>query len=94
MGERVNVKLALESVDWFSSTIRVARVLDNQLGPPYAVALWDLAHQFRVCEPVTTALANVSKRFGYFHVKDAFRHGDNFETLSLDAGRHPLAEAL
>ena len=71
--EKLGVTLALETHDHFSSSTRVAEVLDGL--PPAAAALWDVAHPYRIGQNCEAVLAALDGRIAHVHVKDARRDG-------------------
>jgi sugar phosphate isomerase/epimerase len=71
--EKLGVTLALETHDHFSSSTRVAEVLDGL--PPAAAALWDVAHPYRMGQNCEAVLAALDGRIAHVHVKDARRDG-------------------
>ena len=88
------VKIALESHGHFSSSRRLAKLLDK-VDSPRILALWDLLHPTRVGEPVPVVWQHLVDRLGYLHLKDARREGDDeWGQVRLGEGDVPVREAL
>ena len=93
---QAHVALALETHDAYSSARRVAHVLD--LCPsPFAGALWDSHHPYRMGESPADVLAALGARILHVHVKDARRlsSGDSeWQLVPLGDGDLPVLEQL
>ena len=89
VAETLGVTLALETHDHFSSSARVAEVLDGL--PPAVAALWDIAHPYRIGESCQAVLAALHGRIAHVHVKDA--RPDGVPTL-LGEGDVPVKSCV
>jgi sugar phosphate isomerase/epimerase len=92
--ERAGVTVVLETHDAFSSTVRVARVLDA-VGSAHVAALWDCHHPYRVDETVDQVINSLGQRIAHVHVKDARRRGDgSWQLVPIGEGEVPVRQAL
>ena len=71
-GERLGVRLLLETHDGFSPSGHVAAILERVPSPGFA-ALWDVHHPYRMGETPEQVDAALGARVAHVHVKDANR---------------------
>ena len=67
--ERLGVKIALETHDFFSLSARVTQAL-VQLPSPYVGVLWDILHPFRFGESPEQTWSQIGARLIHVHIKD------------------------
>lgn len=91
--EQASVTIALETHDAFSSATRVGRVLDRVASPAVG-ALWDSHHPYRVGESAQDVVEDLGERIVHVHVKDAQRHGNDWQLVLLGEGEVPVREQL
>jgi sugar phosphate isomerase/epimerase len=89
----LEVTVALETHDDFSSAVLVAELLRRVDNPSFA-ALWDVHHPYRVGESPQDVVDALGPRIHLVHVKDARRRGDDWELVPLGEGDVPVRESL
>ena len=95
--ERVQVTVALETHDSFSSARRVGNIL-KAVNSQFVVALWDSQHPYRVGETAEEVYAYLGhNNIVHVHVKDALRIGPtekDWQLTLLGEGEVPVREQL
>jgi sugar phosphate isomerase/epimerase len=91
--DSLDVAIALETHDAFSSTTSVAELL-GRIDNPRLVAIWDLHHTFQAGESPDEAVELLGNRLAHVHVKDARRRENGWELALLGEGDVPVAESL
>jgi sugar phosphate isomerase/epimerase len=89
----LGVTVALETHDAFSSAALVGELL-QLVDSPSLGALWDVHHPYRVGESPQDVLNALGSRIHLVHVKDARRHGDDWQLVPLGEGEVPVRESL
>ena len=89
----LGVTIALETHDGFSSAVLVGELLQLVDSGSFA-ALWDVHHPYRVGESPREVLRALGSRIHLVHVKDARRHGDDWDLVPLGEGDVPVRESL
>lgn len=95
-GRELGVAVALETHDVFAAGATVAQVL-AQIGNPYAAALWDTLHPYRMGETAEQTYALLGDRLRHVHIKDGRRPadgGEHWDLTLLGAGDVPVREIL
>jgi sugar phosphate isomerase/epimerase len=88
-----DVTVALETHDHFASATRVAALV-RIVGSPSFGAIWDLHHPTRVGESPADVVRELGWAVQLVHVKDARRHGDDWELVPLGEGEVPVRESI
>jgi len=88
-----DVVVALETHDAFASAARVAELLRRIESSSFA-AIWDLHHPTRVGETPAGVAQALGGRIRLVHVKDARRHGDDWQLVPLGDGEVPVRDCL
>jgi sugar phosphate isomerase/epimerase len=91
--EELEVTIALETHDAFSSAALVGELL-QRVGNPSFAALWDFHHPYRMGESPEDVLRALGTRIHLVHVKDARRRDDGWELVPLGEGEVPVRESL
>ena len=91
--EQLGVTIALETHDSFASAVLVGELLQRVASPSFA-AIWDVHHPYRVGEAPADVLLALGARVCLVHVKDARRHGEEWELVALGEGDVPVRESL
>jgi len=91
--EELGVRVVLETHDGFSSAKKVAEAL-RQIPSPAIGVLWDTHHPYRVGETHEEVLALLKERLYHVHVKDAKRHGSDWELVLLGEGEVPVKDVV
>lgn len=95
-GRELGVAVALETHDAFAAGALVAQVL-GQIANPYAAALWDTLHPYRVGETADHTSALLGDRLRHVHIKDGKRPadgGERWDLTLLGAGNVPIPAIL
>jgi sugar phosphate isomerase/epimerase len=92
--DRLDVSVALETHDGFSSAALVAALI-TRVASSHLVALWDVHHTYSAGESPQEVIELLGDRIVQVHVKDA-RHRENgqFDLVLLGDGDVPVAESL
>ena len=88
-----DVTVALETHDHFASAARLAELV-ARVGSPSFGAVWDVHHPTRVGESPEDVVDALGPAIRLVHVKDARRHGDDWELVPLGDGDVPVRHCL
>jgi fatty-acyl-CoA synthase len=88
-----DVTVALETHDHFASALRTADLV-GRVGHPRFAAIWDVHHPTRVGESPEQVADALGPAIRLVHVKDARRHGDQWELVPLGEGDVPVGGCL
>ena len=94
--EEAQTTIVLETHDDFSSSHRVAQVI-QLVNSPAIAALWDSHHPYRVGESVQEVVEQLDGHIKHVHVKDARRSADDptkWELVLMGEGEVPVREQL
>lgn len=94
--EQAGVIITLETHDGFSSSYRVAKVLEA-IDSPSIAALWDSHHPYRKGETAEEVWQQLGTRVAHVHVKDARRdttQKSGWKLVLIGEGEVPVREQL
>lgn len=94
--EEAKATVVLETHDGFSSSHRVAQVI-QLVNSPAVAALWDSHHPYRVGESVQEVMEQLDGHIAHVHVKDARRvvsDPTNWQLVLMGEGEVPVRQQL
>lgn len=92
-GEQLGIAVLVETHDALASGRRAAEVL-NRVPNPFAGALWDMLHPYRMDEQPDETLRVLGNRVRHVHVKDGRRAGNEWQLVPLGEGEVPVVRIL